>query len=221
MVAVRGGFDLGNGLFRQATERNERYAGQLKARHVAEKLSVKRALEAAEKSRQEYDWWYDERKKEQFSRKGGAKIVRSLFMRGGSLLSALGCLIVFFAFDLSAASLHSYQDLAASILAGERLTIVLNLQECSKSPALPIGNFSPNATLLVPATEKCKEHISTSHLHFTDYPGHPAYEYTKYTFWPDGAVEIRTTLYDPVDFHEVKRHSITCEIGRGVALISL
>jgi hypothetical protein len=64
--------------------------------------------------------------------------------------------------------LHSYQELAAEMRAGNRFVILLDLQQCTGKSGLPTGYFSPSSMMLIPATETTLERVVTSHLQFTD-----------------------------------------------------
>jgi len=133
--------------------------------------------------------------------------------------------LLFFIFHLStvvsayAVPLQSYQELASAVRSGERFAIVLNLQECTGDPSMPIGYFIPSKMMLIPASALSSERIVTSDLHFTDYTGNAIYEYTKYTFNPDNSVVIRTSIYDPVTFMSIgTAHVIDCTLGKGVSI---
>lgn len=118
-----------------------------------------------------------------------------------------------------ALSIHSYQELASAMQAGDRFVVVLNIQECTGKSG-PIGYFSPSKMMLVPASATSSEYIVTSDLHFTDHKG-PRYEYTKYTFNSDNSIAIRTTIYDPLTFKPIADdHVINCSIDKGIRITS-
>ncbi|MBX7067158.1 MAG: VirK family protein [Parachlamydiales bacterium] len=123
--------------------------------------------------------------------------------------------VFFLSCSLFGGTIHSYAELASAIEGGKRVTIVSNLQKCSGNPKFPIGSFAPNAMMIVPGAE---EKICASDLHFTDYSGQPSYEYVKYTFRTNNSVEIRTTVYSPVDFKQQGTHTVSCAIDQGVDL---
>ena len=80
---------------------------------------------------------------------------------------------------------------------------------------MPIGYFAPkqdDVSLCFYATSS--ERIVTSDLHFTDHTGSPSYEYTKYTFYPDNSVVVRTVIYDPLTFKTIdnSEHIIPCAL---------
>lgn len=116
------------------------------------------------------------------------------------------------------ASIHTYQELASAVRAGDRLVIVLNIQECTGKSNMPIGYFAPSKMMLVPASTANSERIVTSDLHFTEHTGSPSYEYTKYTFYPDNSVVIRTVIYDPLTFKTIDNteHTVPCAIDKGI-----
>lgn len=116
-------------------------------------------------------------------------------------------------------SLHTYQELSSAVRAGDRLVLVLKLQECTGNSNMPIGYFTPSKMMLVPASATSSERIMTSDLHFTDHTGSPSYEYTKYTFNPDNSVVVRTMTYDPLTFKPIKpEHVINCALDKGVSI---
>ena len=115
-----------------------------------------------------------------------------------------------------AISVHSYQELASAMQAGNRFVILANLQECTGKPYLPIGYFVPSKMMLVPASDLGSERIVTSDLHFTDHTGHPTYEYIKYTFNSDNSVIIHTVIYDPLTFKAINAHVINSILNQGI-----
>jgi hypothetical protein len=134
-------------------------------------------------------------------------------------LGFLGLLLA--AVNISAAPIRSYQELTSALRQGDRFVIVLDLEKCSGKSGMPTGYFAPSAMMLVPATEKNLERVATSHLHFTDHTGTPAYEYTKYTFNSDNTVQVRTVFYDPATFKPVGTpHTFNCSLGNGVEINS-
>jgi|SRR5271165_3125043 hypothetical protein len=114
-------------------------------------------------------------------------------------------------------SIDSYQALTSAMQEGKQFTILLDLEKCSGKPGMPMGYFTPGAMMLVRATEKAPERIVTSHLHFTNQSGSPAYEYVKYTFNADNTVTIQTTFYEPQSFKAIGAgHTFNCSMGQGV-----
>lgn len=125
------------------------------------------------------------------------------------------CLNVF------AAQIGSYQELMTAMDAGNHFVIILDLKQCTGKPNMPTGYFTPNSMMLIPATEATAERVVTSHLHFTDRSGNPAYEYIKYTFNSDNSVVIRTTTYDPQSFTPIGiSHTFNCSVGNGIEIHS-
>lgn len=118
---------------------------------------------------------------------------------------------------LGAVEVVSYEELASALRAGNQFTVVLDLQKCSQKAGMPTGYFVPSAMMLVPGTEQKMEHITASHLHFTDRGKNPLYEYVKYTFYADGTVELATSFYDIATFAPVGTpHSMQCTMGKGI-----
>ena len=122
------------------------------------------------------------------------------------------CLLSFFMmlngfFNLSAAQIHSYQELKSAILAGNRFVILVNMQECSGKGGF--GYFAPKAMMLLPPRDKFLERVLTSDLHFSNYSGSPTYEYVKYTFNSDNTVTIDTSFYEPNDFKSIGIHTLS------------
>jgi hypothetical protein len=114
-------------------------------------------------------------------------------------------------------SINSYQKLRSEICKGKQFVILLDLQQCTGKPGMPMGYFIPSAMMLIPPTETTLERVTTSHLHFSDHTGNPAYEYVKYTFYSDSSVVVQTTFYDPNSFLPLAPpHTFTASIGKGV-----
>lgn len=121
--------------------------------------------------------------------------------------------------NVFAGPVTTYQELAAAMRAGDRFVFLLNLQECTGKPNMPIGYFTPSKLMLVPASTSGMERIVTSDLHFTDFTGSPTYEYIKYTFNADDSVMIRTVMYDPLTFKPIGNpHIINCVLGKGISI---
>jgi hypothetical protein len=126
-------------------------------------------------------------------------------------------LSLFIVFNVFADPIRSYQELTSALRAGHQFVIVLDLQQCTGKAGMPMGYFTPNALMLIPATETTPEHVVTSHLHFTDHSGSPTYEYVKYTFNSDNTVMVRTTFYDPQSFKPIGTpHTFQCSVGKGI-----
>lgn len=131
-------------------------------------------------------------------------------------------LVIMAAFlDVSAAPIRSFPELKSAIRAGNRFVMLLDLQQCTGKTGMPMGYLTPNAMMLIPATESTPERVVTSHLHFTDHSGNPTYEYVKFTLNSDGTVMIRTTFYDPQNFKPIGTpHTINCLMGKGLEIHS-
>ena len=122
---------------------------------------------------------------------------------------------------ISAQEIASYQEFASALRTGERFIFVIDMQDCTGNPGMPVGYFSPTKLMLMPAKGENAEKIVTSDLHFTDYPGNSIYEYTKHTFKPDDTVSIRTVLYDPVSFKPIgKEYEIHGALNQGVKVLT-
>lgn len=114
--------------------------------------------------------------------------------------------------SLSAAPIHSYPELAQALRAGKRFTIVVDHPH-------GCGYFAPTGMVLVSACEDSLEHIATSHLHFSDYPGYPIYEYVKYTFNSDNSVVVNLAMYHPQNFTLIgEPFTLKSAIGHGVQI---
>lgn len=138
-------------------------------------------------------------------------------MKNKCLLSFLA--IVFIFSNAFADRIHSYPGLVEAMRAGDYFVVLIDMQECTGNPNMPVGYFTPSKMLLIPSVGGNPERIVTSDLHFTDYSGSPTYEYTKYTFKPDNTVAIRTTLYDPLTFKVIgKEYEINCTLDNGLEL---
>ena len=122
---------------------------------------------------------------------------------------------------LTAAPIHSYQELKAAVCAGERFVIVVDLKKCSGNDGMPIGYFAPKAMMIVPSKETTLERVLTSDLHFSDHLSKPTYEYVKYTFNSDNTVVIHTTFYDPRDFSAFgTMHTVKSSLGNGIEIFT-
>ncbi|MBS0637500.1 MAG: hypothetical protein JSS12_08305 [Verrucomicrobia bacterium] len=121
---------------------------------------------------------------------------------------------------LSAAAVGSFDELTDAIQSGKQITIALDLERCMDKPGMPKGYFMPTALMHLPASETVQEHISTSHLQFTDQAGAATYEYVKYTIFKDGSVEVKVNFLDPKTFKsQAATHTVHCELGKGINVI--
>ncbi len=115
------------------------------------------------------------------------------------------------------ATIHSYQKLRSAICKGKQFVILLDLQQCTGKPGMPMGYFAPTSMMLIPATEGSPERVMTSHLHFSDHTGNPTYEYVKYTFYSDSSAVVQTTFYDPKSFLPLgPPHTFNCSMGKSI-----
>lgn len=115
---------------------------------------------------------------------------------------------------LSAAPIQSYQELVAAMRLGKRLTILVEHNQ-------GLGYYTPNAMILIPASENSLERVATSNLHFSDYPGFPIYEYVKYTFYSDNSAVIQITAYDSQNFNPIRDpHTLNVAIGKGIQILT-
>lgn len=125
------------------------------------------------------------------------------------------CLIfaLFAIFTSSAYEINSYQKFTSSIRAGDHFTILFEHEKCT-------GYFVPSSMLIIPASDKQQERVVTSHLHFTDHFGFPAYEYIKYTFSADNNVLVHVKVYDPVHFKEIgPPYDVECSLGTNIKIL--
>ncbi len=119
--------------------------------------------------------------------------------------------------EVYAAPIQSYRELTSAIQEGKRFVFLLDLQECTGNPRMPIGYFTPTEMMLMPASETLPERVVTSFMHFTEQAGNPIYEYVKFTLSSDGSVAIRTTFYDPQNFKSIGTpHTLNCMMGEGI-----
>lgn len=109
--------------------------------------------------------------------------------------------------------IHSFEELKSALCAGKQFVFIGDFKECTGDAGMPVGYFTPASMMLV------GERIITSHLHFTDYLGYPAYEYVKYTFTSDNSVCVQTTIYDARNFIvQGIPHTVSCTIGSGFTI---
>ena len=121
--------------------------------------------------------------------------------------------------EVHAAPIQSYQELTAAIQDGKRLVFLLNLQECTGKPGMPIGYFTPTEIMLMPASETLPERVVTSFLHFTEQSGKPVYEFVKFILNSDGTIAIRTAFYNPQNFEAIGLpHTLNCRMGEGIEI---
>ncbi len=169
-----------------------------------------------------------------FPRRGSYKSILALFREidfrqlsippGGQILRQFWYSFVIMAsacLDVFAAPIHSYQELTSAMREGNRFVFLLDLQECTGNPSMPIGYLIPTTMMLLPATQTASERVATSFLQFTDHSGNPTYEYVKFTLNSDDSVVVRTTFYDPKSFQPIGPvHTVNCSMGKGLEIFS-
>lgn len=113
---------------------------------------------------------------------------------------------------LEGAQVCSYQELVSAMRAGKRFTILVDHNK-------GMGYFAPSNMVLVPASETVLERVATSHLHFSDYPGFPLYEYVKYTFYSDNSATLQMSTYNAQNFNPIgDPRTLNFSIGTGIQI---
>lgn len=115
---------------------------------------------------------------------------------------------------LGAAPIQSYQELVSAMRAGKRFTILVDHKQ-------GLGYYTPSGMVLVPASENSLERIATSHLHFSDYPGFPIYEYVKYTFYSDNSAVLQMSTYNAQNFNPTAEPRVlNFTLGEGIKILT-
>ncbi|AWN74035.1 VirK family protein [Legionella anisa] len=116
-----------------------------------------------------------------------------------------------------AEQLTTFTDMADAISQGKKITLVMNIQECSsqKMPSTSlIGATQPDAFMIID-----NNRITASMKHFTlDNPisrGKPTFEYLKYNINADGSVSIKSTMMDATNYQQIAIHQMDCTLNKG------
>ena len=116
-----------------------------------------------------------------------------------------------------AEQLTTFMDIVDAISQGKKVTLVMNIQECS-SQKLPLNSITasvqPDAFLIID-----NNRITTSIKHFTlDNPiarGNPIFEFVKYNINSDGNISIKNTVMDATNFKQLATYQLDCSLNKG------
>ncbi|QMT59991.1 VirK family protein [Legionella sp. PC997] len=124
--------------------------------------------------------------------------------------------------SVRAEQLTTFMDIADTISQGKKITLVMNIQECS-SQKMPvssvIASVQPASFLIID-----NDRITTSIKHFTlDNPiarGNPIFEFVKYNINSDGSISIKNTVMDAGNFKQLATYQLNCTLNKGFKVFS-
>jgi hypothetical protein len=117
--------------------------------------------------------------------------------------------------------LATFTDIADAVSQGKKITLVMNLQECTSQNPMGsiIGSVTPNAFIVIG-----NNRITTSVRHFTlESPfarGNPTFEFVKYNINSDGSVSIKNTVMNATNYQQLATFQIDCTLSKGFKAFS-